>query len=75
MTPPPRCINSADAFAEIELLYVHLKRHSLVASANILYLKAHLADLAQTFANTTVDSQRFLWQEMNFESGKTTKNE
>ena len=58
--PTPRCIISADVFAEIELLYVQLKRYSLAATANIAYLKARLADLAQTFVNTTVDSQSFL---------------
>ena len=66
------CINSADVFAEIELLYVQLKRHSLAATANIAYLKARLADLAQTF-NTTVDSQSFLWQRMHFKSAKQLK--
>ena len=70
VSPRRRCINSADVFAEIELLYVQLKRHSLTATANIAYLKARLADLAQTFVNTTVDSQSFLWQRMHFESAK-----
>ena len=70
---PPRSICSAEVFAEIKMLYVQLKRHSLAATANIAYWKAHLADLAQTFANTTVDSQGFLWQRMHFESPKQLK--
>ena len=69
----PRCINSAEVFTETEMLYVQLKRHSLAATANIAYLKARLADLAQIFANTTVDSQSFLWQRMHFESAKQLK--
>ena len=73
MFPTHRCINSADVFAEIELLYAQLRRHSLAATANIAYLKARLADLAQTFVNTTVDSQSFLWQRMHFESAKQLK--
>ena len=48
-------------------------RHSLAATANIAYLKARLADMAQTFANTTVDSQGFLWQRMHFESAEQLK--
>ena len=74
--PTPRCINSAEVFAEIEM-YALLK--------NILWLllltepnrpdelKARLADLAQTFSNTTVDSQSFLWQRLHFESAKQLK--
>ena len=68
---PSRGTNSADVFAEIELLYV--QRHSLAPAANIAYLKARLADLAQTFAHTTVDSQSFLWQKVHFESAKQLK--
>ena len=68
--PPP---NSADVFTEMEFLYVQLKRHSLAPAANIAYLKARLADLAQTFANTTVNSQSFLWQKVHFESAKQLK--
>ena len=71
--PPPRCINSADVFAEVELLFMQLKRHSLAATANIAYLNVRLADLAQTFVNTTVDSQSFPWQRMHFESAKQLK--
>ena len=74
MCPPtPRSTNSADVFAEIELLYVQLKRHFLAPAANIAYLKARLTDLAQTFVNTTVDSQVFWWQKMHFESAKQLK--
>ena len=68
-----RSINSAEVFAEIEMLYVQLKRHSLVPTTNVAYLKARLTDLVQTFANTTVDSQSFLWQRMHFESAKQLK--
>ena len=69
---PSCCINSAEVFTEIET-YVQLKRHSLAATANIAYFKARLADLAQTFANTTVDSQSFQWQRMHFELAKQLK--
>ena len=69
----PNRINLAEVFAEIEMLYVQLKRHSFAATANIAYLKACLANLAQTFANTTVDSQGFLWQRMHIESAKQQK--
>ena len=69
----PRGTNSADVFAKIESLYVKLKRHSLAPAANIAYLNVCLADLAQTFVNTTVDSQSFLWQEVHFESAKQLK--
>ena len=55
------------------MLYVQLKKHSLAATANVTYLKACLADLAQTFTNTTVDSQSFLWRRMHFESAKQLK--
>ena len=71
--PPPRSINSAEVFAEIEMLYVQLKKHSIAAAANVDYLKTRLADLAPTFSNTTVDSQSFLWQRMHFESAKQLK--
>ena len=53
--------NSAAVFAKIELLYLQLRRHSLAPAGNISYLKARLADLAQSFVNTSVDSQTFLW--------------
>ena len=62
----PRGTNSADVFTEIELLYLQLKRHFLAPTANIAYLKARLADLAQT-------SQSFLWQKVHFESAKQLK--
>ena len=55
----PPGTNSASVFAEIELLYMQLNRHSLAPAGNITYLKAPLADLAQSFINTTVDSQSF----------------
>ena len=67
MCPPARCINSAEVFAEIELLYAQLQKRFL-AAANVAYLKARLTDLAQTFSNTTVDSQSFLWQRLHFAS-------
>ena len=73
VSPTPRCINSAEVFAEIEMLYVQLKKNSLAAAANVVYLKVRLADLAQTFSNTTVDSQSFLWQKMHLESAKQLK--
>ena len=53
---PPPCINSASVFAELELLYLQLMKHSPASSCNVAYLKAHLADLAQCFVNTPVDS-------------------
>ena len=68
--PPPRGINSVAVFAEFELLYLHLRRHSLPPSCNIAYLKAYLTDLAQSFVNIPVDSHYFLWQKIHFESAK-----
>ena len=47
--PPQRGTNSAAVFAEIKLLYLQLKRHSLAPAGNIVYLKARMADLAQSF--------------------------
>ena len=66
--PHPSSINSAAVFAEFELLYLQSRRHSLAPSGNIAYLKArlaYLADLAQSFVNTSVDSHRFLWQKIH----------
>ena len=62
-----RCTNSAAVFAEIELLYLQLRRHSLAPAGNIAYLKA------QSFVNTSVDSQSFLWQKVHFESANQLK--
>ena len=45
-------------------------KHSPVSRSNVTYLKARLADLAQRFVNTPVDSSRFLWQKSHFESTK-----
>ena len=56
-------------FAEFEL-YLQLKKHSPASSCNVAYLKAILADLAQCFVNTPVNSHRFLWQKIHFESAK-----
>ena len=69
----PCSTNLAAVFAEFELLYLQLRRHSLVPSGNIAYLKARLADLALSFVNTPVDSHRFLWQKIHFESAKQLK--
>ena len=44
----PRGINSATVFAEFELLYLQLRKHSPAPSCNIAYLKARLADLVNT---------------------------
>ena len=63
-------INSASAFVEFELLYLQLMKHSPLSPCNVAYLKARLADLAQCFVNTPVDSRRFLWQKIHFESAK-----
>ena len=71
--PPPCCTNSAAVFAEIDSLYLQLRRHSLAPASNIAYLKASLADLDQSFINTSVDSQSFLWQKVHFESAKQLK--
>ena len=49
-------------------------RHSLALATDIAYLKARLADLAKTLANTMVNSQSFLWKKVHF-APKTTKNE
>ena len=57
-------------FAEFELLHLQLKKHSPAPSCYIAYLKTHLADLAQGFVNTPIDSHRFLWQKIHFESAK-----
>ena len=70
MFPHPRGTNSAAVFAEIELLYLQLRKHSLASAGNIAYLKVRPADLAQFFVNTSVDSQSFLWQKVHFESTK-----
>ena len=70
--PPSRSTNSAAVFAEFEL-YLQLRRHCLVPSCNIAYLKARLAELDMSFVNTPVDSHRFLWQKMHFESVKQLK--
>ena len=64
--PPPRCTSSAAVFAEIELLYLQLRRHSLAPSGNIAYLKARLTDLAQSFVNTSVDCHSFFVAEGTF---------
>ena len=71
--PSHRGTNSAAVLAKIELLYLQLKRHSLAPVGNIAYVKACLADLAQSFVNTKVDSQSFLWQKVHFESAKQFK--
>ena len=71
--PPRLSTSSAAVFAEIELLYLQLRRHSLAPSGNIAYLKAGLADLTQSFVNTSVDSHSFLWQKVHFESAKQPK--
>ena len=67
---PFRGINLASAFAEFEILYLQLKKHSPAPSCNIAYLKARLADLTQYFVNIPVDSHRFLCQKIHFESAK-----
>ena len=72
VSPPPGT-NLAAVFAEIELLYLQLRRHSLVPAGNIAYLKAGLANLAQFFVNTSVNSQSFLWQKVHSESSKQLK--
>ena len=71
--PPPCGTYSAAVFAEIELLYLQLRRHSLAPAGNIAYLKVRLADLAQSFVNTSVDFQSFSWQKLHFESAKQLK--
>ena len=71
--PPPRSTNSAAVFAEFELFFFQLRWHSPAPSCNIVYLKARLADLTQFFVNTPVDSHRFLWQKIHFESAKQLK--
>ena len=71
---PPHCgTNSAAVFAEMELLYLQLRRHSLAPAGNVAYLKSCLADLAQSFVNNSVDSQGFLWQKVHFETAKQLK--
>ena len=45
----------------------------MAPAAIVAYLKARLAVLAQTFSNTTVDSQSFLWQRLHFEPAKQLK--
>ena len=45
-------------------------KNSPASSCNVAYLKARLADLAQCFVDTPVDTHRFLWQNIHFESAK-----
>ena len=67
---PSRGINSASVSAEFELLYLQLMKHFPASSSNVAYIKARLVELAQRFVNTPVDSGRFLWQKIHFESAK-----
>ena len=76
--PPTRSTSSAAVFAETELLYLQLWRHSLAPSGNIANLKVRFADLFQSFVNTSVDSHCFfflwgLWQRVHLESAKQLK--
>ena len=71
--PPSTVTNSVAVYAEIELLYLQLRRHSLAPAGNIAYLKSRLADLAQSFVKTSVNSQSFLWLKVHFESAKQLK--
>ena len=70
---PTRGTNSGAVFAKIEFLYLQLKRYSLAPAGNIAYLKARLADLAQSFVKTPQSTQSFLWQKMHFELAKQLK--
>ena len=74
LCPPPSCnIDSVMVFSEFELLFLQLLKLTSVSQQNLSYLKTCLADLANEFINTLVNSIGFLWQKNHFEVAKCLK--